>query len=112
MIEKIWIQLASMGIFLMCYLVLFRYNKECRFNRFYLLTSLVISIVIPYVKFEVFPYEVVLTEGLKLNKLPSEIIAPRESNNAEFVNYLMYFYISVSAVFFMILIRKLYNICT
>ncbi len=75
-------------IFTAVYKYLYRWNKQFLLNRFYLILAVLLSIVIPFLSFDVFPYNRIIS-AVEKNNNPIIPISNTESTDWVLVIYLL-----------------------
>jgi len=108
--------ILSLGILYLFYLLVLSHLKTFHFNRYYLLASIVFSLVIPFISIPIDNTVLPLIQSTGSVSISSsieysgEFIASKEVEQNTIVSFLPYFYIAISLILFLRFSINLFNI--
>jgi beta-lactamase regulating signal transducer with metallopeptidase domain len=100
----------SLTVFLVFYHLVLEREKIHQFNRFYLLFSIVISFIIPFITFEITQIVPIVQNNKAIN-LVTFPITTKEISFEEKINYLSYMFFSLYGIISFLLLIRFVNNC-
>jgi len=91
--------------FVALYELIYRWNKKFLYNRLYLIFSVIISTLVPFLSFKVFPYKVIISQ---IEKPLAKSFPSVETSAIDIVFYIYLVGIFLSLIFFLYKIFRIY----